>query len=99
MLHERMTAVARRKEHLLARCEDDREAMAQAFRRWEEPARLVDRGVAGVRMLRAHPLLVGVAVLVAAVLGRRKLFRWVARGLMTWRAWRGLLGWMRRVST
>ena len=99
MFHDRMVKLAGRKAGLTARCEGQRAVIAAAYRRWEEPARLVDRGVAGVRALRAHPALAGVAVLAAAVLGRRKLFRWVARGLMTWRAWRGLLGWMRRFST
>ena len=60
---------------------------------------MIDRAVAGVRVLRSHPALVGGAVLVAAVLGRRRLFRWAGKGLVTWRAWRGLLGWMRRMRT
>ena len=99
MLRERMMAVARRKERLLARCEGEREAMSEAFRRWAGPAQLIDRVVATARTVRSHPALVGVAMLVAAVLGRKRLVRWAGRGLMTWRAWRGLLAWMRRIST
>ena len=99
MFHDRMVKLAGRKAGLAARCEGQRAVIAAAYRRWQEPARLVDRGVAGVRTLQAHPVLVGAAVLVAAVLGRRKFFRWAASGLTAWRAWRGLLGWMRRFST
>jgi hypothetical protein len=99
MFHDRTMKLAHRKAGLTARCEGQRAAIAAAYRRWEEPARLIDRGVAAVRVLRAHPVLVGVAVFVAAILGRRRLFRWVGRGLLTWRAWRGLLGWMRRFSS
>jgi hypothetical protein len=98
MFHDRMTELARRKAGLAARCESERVAIAVGYRRWQEPARLIDRGVAALRVLQAHPVLVGAAVLVAAVLGRRRLFRWVGRGLVAWRAWRGLLGWMRRFS-
>lgn len=99
MFHDRMIELARRKARLAARCESERTAIAAGYGRWEEPARLIDRSVGALRVVRAHPALVGAAVLVAAVLGRRKLFRWAGRGLVTWRAWRGLLGWMRRLRT
>ena len=98
MFHDRMTELAHRKARLAARCESERSVIAAGYRRWQEPARLIDRCVAALRTLRAHPLLVGGAVLVAAVLGRRRLFRWAGRGLVTWRALRGLLGWVRRFS-
>ena len=96
MFHDRMMQLARRKAGLAARCEADRRVIAGGYRRWQEPARLIDRGVAAVRVLQAHPVLVGAAVLVAAVLGRRKLFRWAGRGLVVWRAWRAALSWMQR---
>ena len=94
-----MIELAGRKARLLGRCQGDRTTITVAFRRWEVPARHVDRAVATVQALRAHPVLVGIAVLVPIVLGRRRLVTWASRGMLAWRAWRGLLGWMRRFST
>jgi hypothetical protein len=93
-----MIDVARRKERLLARCEGHRLVIARAYRRWEEPARVIDRGWAVVRFLKLHPAVLGVAVAVAMVAGRRNLFTWAGRGLLAWRAWRTFSEWLRRFS-
>jgi hypothetical protein len=96
MFHERMIDVARRKERLLAQCDADRLLIARSWRRWEEPARVVDRAWAVVQFLRLHPAVVMVAVAVAALLGRRNLLTWAGRGLVAWRAWRAFSRWLRR---
>lgn len=98
MFRERMIDVARRKERLLARCEGHRLVIAQTYRRWQEPARIIDRAWAVVHFLRLHPAVLAVAVAAATVLGRRHLFTWAGRGLVAWRAWRTLAGWLRRFS-
>lgn len=98
MLRERMIDVARRKERLLARCEGHRLVIAQAYRRWEEPVRVIDHAWAVVHFLRLHPAVLAVAVAAAMVLGRRHLFTWAGRGLVAWRAWRMVSGWLRRFS-
>ena len=93
-----MIDVALRKERLLARCDGQRVAIAQTCRRWREPARIIDRGWAAARFLRAHPALLAVGVAAALVVGRKNLFAWAGRGLIAWRAWRSLTGWLRRFS-
>ena len=98
MFHERLIHIARRKERLLARSEGQRAAVVQAFQRWEQPARAVDRAWSVVRFLQLHPVALAAAVAAAMVLGRRHLFKWAGRGLFAWRAWRTLSVWLRRHS-
>jgi hypothetical protein len=96
MFHEQLIDVARRKERLIAQCEGQRLLVAQALRRWEEPARAIDRAWSVVHFFRLHPVALAVAVAAAMVLGRRHLFKWAGRGLFMWRAWRTLTTWLRR---
>ena len=98
MFDDRRIDVALRKERLLARCDDQRIVIAQAYRRWQAPMRIVDRGWAAARFLRAHPIVLAVGVAVAMVIGRRSLFTWIGRGVVAWRTWRSLAGWLRRFS-
>lgn len=99
MFHERLIDNARRKERLLARCEGQRAQIAQTYNRWQEPVRILDRAWAVVQFLRLHPAALAVAVAAAMVFGRRLLFTWAGRGLLAWRAWRTLSGWLRRFHT
>jgi hypothetical protein len=98
MIPERTIELARRKERLLARCEEQRATVAKTYRRWQEPARIIDRGWAAARFARAHPATLAVAVMVAMVLGRGNILRWAGRGLVAWRAWRSLSRWLGRIS-
>ena len=93
-----MVDVALRKERLLARCDGQRVVIAQAYRRWQAPARIIDRAWTVAQFLRTHPAVVMVAVAAAMVVGRRNLFAWAGRGLIAWRAWRSLADWLRRFS-
>lgn len=96
MFNEQLIDVARRKERLIARCDGQRLLVAQTLRRWEQPARAIDRAWSVVHFLRHHPVALALAVAGAMVLGRRHLFKWAGRGLFAWRAWRTLSGWLRR---
>jgi hypothetical protein len=98
MFPERTLELALRKQRLLARSDEQRAAVAQAYQRWQGPARIVDRGWAVAQFLRAHPAVVAVAVVVAMVVRRRNIVTWAGRGLMAWRAWRSLSRWLGRVS-
>ena len=90
--------LARRKERLIARAAAQRRVIADAYHRWQKPAAMVDRGVAVVRFLKAHPLLLAVGAVVAAAAGRRNLLRLAGRGWVAWRAGRGLVAWARRLG-
>lgn len=93
---ERLIELARRKERLIASADQQRAALEDEFRVWRKPIGLLDRGIAAAVFLRAHPALTAAAIAAAAVLGRRNLLRWVGRGLVVWRSWRALRGWVRK---
>lgn len=97
MFSERQIALASRRERLLAQADLQRAQIAAAFRHWERPAAVADRGIAVVRTLKAHPLLLAAVVGVAAVLGRRSVLRLAGRGLIAWQTWQSVAGWMRRL--
>lgn len=88
--------LARRKERLIARAEQQRIAIAVTCLKWRKPLGVVDRGVAIAHFLKAHPLVLGAGLAVAAVIGRRNLLRWAGRGVLVWRAWRSVHAWMRK---
>ena len=80
------------------RCEGQRAAITQAWQRWQGPARIIDRTWAAACYLRAHPVVLGIGVVAAMIAGRRNLFVWAGRGLVAWRTWRSVAGWVRRFS-
>jgi len=93
---DQLVEIARRKERLIARIEGQRNALSAAWRTWEKPAALVDRGIAFVGFLRSHPLLMAAGVAMIVVLRPRKLRGWLGRGLMLWRIWHSVRTWLRR---
>lgn len=96
MVTDRLIELARDKERLIARTAAHRMVIADAYQRWQGPASVVDRGIAVGRFLKAHPLLLMVGAVVAAMMGRRNLLQLAGRGWVAWRAWRALGAWARR---
>ena len=88
-----LVAIVRRREHLIARCAAQRNAVAGVFRDLERPIAVADRALAVVRFFRAHPLLVLAAVAVVVGLRRRGVLPLAARALTAWRMWRGFSTW------
>lgn len=84
-MNEKLHELKQRRGELLARIASQRGQIAEAGAEWDAPLALADRGIAGVRYLRRHPLLVVGAM--AFVLVRRSS----AAGLMwgAWRLWKG----------
>jgi hypothetical protein len=95
---DRLIEVARRKESLIAASARQRAMLAAELRAWQKPIGMIDRGIAATRFLKAHPALVAAGVMVAGVLGRRSLLRWVGRGVVVWRSWRALQTVVRRLN-
>jgi len=91
-----LTELARRKEQLIARAEQQRRVISVSCLQLQKPLAMVDRGIAAVRYLRAHPLLLAAGVLAAAAIGRRNLLGWTGRGLFIWRALRSAQLWLRK---
>lgn len=96
MYTERLIELARRKERLIARCDQQRTMVAGALHAWQKPLALLDRTASVINEVRSHPLFVGVGVAVLVVLARRRLLRWAGHGLIVWRAWRTAGTWLQR---
>lgn len=84
-MSDRMSVVMQRRGELLARIAAQRGELAEYAARWQAPLALADQGLAAVRYLRAHPVLVAAAVAVV-VLRRRGVMGLVRGG---WRMWQG----------
>ena len=84
-MNERLFELTQRRRELLARIAVQREQMTEIEAEWNAPLALADQGLAAVRFLRHHP------VLVAGVMGFIMIRRRSAAGLMwgVWRVWKG----------
>jgi hypothetical protein len=84
-MNEKLFELSQRRSELLARIAAQREQMAEIEAEWDAPLALADKGMAGVRFLRHHPLLV------AGVMTLFLIRRSSAAGLMwgAWRVWKG----------
>lgn len=83
-MNEQMLAVMQRRGELLAKISAQREQLAEAGARWEAPLALADQGLAVVRFLRSHPVLVAGAVALFVI--RRRGVTGLVSG--AWRMWR-----------
>lgn len=99
MFTDSLIELARRKERLIARSEQQRVVISVACLQLRKPLSVVDRGIAIVSYLKAHPLVLAAGVAAAAIVGRRNLLRWAGRGLFAWRAWRTAGAWMRNAGS
>ena len=85
MFERRAIELARRREQLIARAAIQRERLADHVRQWERPIAAVDKVIAGVNYLRAHPVVLAVGIAVLTVVQRRSLWGLVRRGFLLWR--------------
>ncbi|MBZ0091474.1 MAG: YqjK family protein [Burkholderiales bacterium] len=98
-MNERLIKIRKRRAGLVVKAGLQREAVADALAQWKRPVALIDGGVAVLRNLRAHPVLVGGVVAAAVVAGRKNIHlgKWLARGLSAWRfIASGGAGWLGR---
>ncbi len=86
--HDPMIEIVRKRERLLARCDAQRSELTVLVRQWEGPLKVADRAVAGINYLCTHPLILGAAVAVLAVIQRHRWWSWAQRGFVLWRAYR-----------
>ncbi len=85
-MNPRLTAITRRRAALVARAADQRDEVGRLVDRWRAPLAFVDRGLALVRSIRAHPLaLAVVAALMVRSPGGGRLGLWTKR---LWTGWR-----------
>lgn len=84
-MNEEMFELMQSRGELLARIAAQREQVAEIGTQWQTPLALADQGMAAVRFLRGHPVLV--AGVVAFFVIRRGGVAGLLRGM--WRVWKG----------
>ena len=77
--------------NLLARCAVQRLQLGESAEEIEHELGRVDRGLAAVRRVLRHPVMIGGAVAVVALVGPRRLLRWATSGLMWYSTARSLI--------
>jgi hypothetical protein len=77
-----------KRERLLALCAAQRDELGRLTQQLDGVIKVADRGIAGVRYLRKHPVACGVVVGLFAVIQRRGMLKWTQRALIAWRAYR-----------
>lgn len=88
----RQVDLALKKQRLQIRSAALRDEFAARAAGWAPAFALADRGRAGLRWLRRHPVL-PVALLAALLAARpRAVLRWAQRGFVAWQALRRLRG-------
>jgi len=84
-MNKKMFELTQNRGELLARIAAQREQMTEIAAEWRTPLALADQGVAAVRFLRFHPLLV--AGIMAFFVIRRRSVAGLVWGV--WRVWKG----------
>lgn len=84
-MNEKMFELRQSRGELLARIAAQREQMTEIGMQWRIPLALADEGVAAVRFLRCHPLLVAGVVAFSVI--RRRGVAGLVRGM--WLVWKG----------
>ena len=96
---QKMRELEQRRELLLARIALQRVRLSLELHNLEQPIRMVDRGIAVVHYLKAHPVLVAAGVAALTVVGRRRIAAWVGRGWVAWRGLRTLASWSSNLAS
>ena len=89
-MNSKLTQLAERRRQLVAQAAAQRATLAYTFEPWRARLSLVDRGVAVLRYVRRHPILMVGASLLFAALRRRRIGRWLQHGLIAWQLGRRL---------
>lgn len=97
-MNSQMLAVMQRRSELLARIAAQREQMTEAGARWQAPLELADQGLAVVRFLRSHPVLVA-GVVALFVIRRRGMAGLVKGGWRMWKGYRYLTALSKKLSS
>ena len=86
----KLTQLAKRRQQLVAQADAQRATLVDTLEPWRARLARVDRGVAVLRYVRSHPILMVGASLLVAALRRRRIGRWLQHGLMVWQLGRRL---------
>jgi len=91
-MNSKLTRLAERRQQLVAQAAAQRTILAYTLEPWRARLARVDRGVAVLRYIRRHPVLMVGASLLLAALRPRRVGRWLQHGLLVWQLGRRLRG-------
>lgn len=89
-MNNKLAQLAARRQQLVAQAAAQRAGLSNELAPWRARLAVVDRGVAGIRYIRRHPVLMMGAALVLAALRLRLTGKWLQRGLLMWQLGRHL---------
>jgi hypothetical protein len=89
-MNNKLAQLAARRQQLVAQAADQRSALAYDLEPWRARLVLVDQGVAVIRYVRRHPVLMMGGALVFAALRPRRIGKWLQHGLLMWQIGRRL---------
>lgn len=87
-MNDKLAQLAARRQQLVTQAADQRTVLAYDLAPWRARLALADRGVAALRYIRRHPVLMLGAALVFAALRLRQTGKWLQRGLLMWQVGR-----------
>ena len=95
-MNARLAAITRRRAALVAQAATQRSELGLCLRPWQTPLAFVDRGMALVRQVRAHPFALAIGMLLLLRLGRGRWGVWAGRFWTGWRIYQSLHDWQSR---
>lgn len=90
MIHQRLLALAVRRERLQVCASQERAAIARHVSRLSRPIGLIDRSMFGVRWLRRNPAVLAIGLITMVALRPRGMLGLAQGGFRLWAAWRAL---------
>ncbi len=98
MIRERLLQLRERRAVLVARAEQQREAVHGIVVRAEAATAWFDRARTLLGKAREHPVWIAAGVALFVALRPRKSFRLLAAGFSFWRGWRSLRAMLERIG-
>jgi hypothetical protein len=83
-MNKKLARLAERRHQLVAQAAAQRTALARDLAPWRSRLALVDQGIAAVRYVRGHPVLMGGIALLLAALRPGRVTKWLRRGWLAW---------------
>jgi YqjK-like protein len=89
-MNKKRAQLAERRQQLVAQAAVQRISLAHDLEPWRARLVLADRGIAGLRYIKSHPILMVGAVLLLAALRQGRVGKWLQRGWVVWQLGRRL---------
>lgn len=90
-MNKKLLKLAQRRERLISEAEAQRMQLAQTVDTLRAPLAIADKGLAAIRYIKAHPLLMaGSGAVLMKVLRPSRIGKWFGRGLLAWQMVRKL---------